>query len=69
MLTNSAMNGGAPLRPQQPVLRDPAVDLLRFIGISMIFLAHIGPPAALFQLRSFDVPLMIFVSGLSYSGR
>ena len=37
--------------------------------ISMFFLAHIGPPAALFQLRSFDVPLMIFVSGLSYSGR
>ena len=63
------MKGCTPLPPPSAVLRDPAVDLLRFIGISMIFLAHIGPPAALFQLRSFDVPLMIFVSGLSYSGR
>ena len=63
------MKGCTPLPSPSAVLRDPAVDLLRFIGISMIFLAHIGPPAALFQLRSFDVPLMIFVSGLSYSGR
>lgn len=50
------MKGCTPLPPPSAVLRDPAVDLLRFIGISMIFLAHIGPPAALFQLRSFDVP-------------
>ena len=62
------MKGCTPLPPPSAVLRDPAVDLLRFIGISMIFLAHIGPPAALFQLRSFDVPLMIFVSGLSTPG-
>lgn len=50
-------------------MRDPSVDALRFVGITSIFLAHIGPPDALFQLRSFDVPLMVFVSGLSYSGR
>lgn len=49
--------------------RDTSVDLLRFLGISMILLAHIVPPNGVFQLRSFDVPLMIFVSGLSYSGR
>ena len=49
--------------------RDPSVDVLRFVGITSIFLAHIGPPDALFQLRSFDVPLRVFVSGLSYSGR
>jgi len=56
-----------PVASQKGIVSE--VDLLRFIGISMFFLAHIGPPAALFQLRSFDVPLMIFVSGLSYSGR
>lgn len=36
----------------------------------MIFLAHIGASRRLCSsCVSFDVPLMIFVSGLSYSGR
>ena len=45
------------------------IDFLRFLGITLIVLAHVYPPFALLQLRSFDVPLMIFVSGLSYGGR
>lgn len=45
--------------------RVPSIDALRFIGISCIILAHVlGPGSLLFQLRSFDVPLMVFVSGL-----
>ena len=41
------------------------IDAMRFIGISLIILAHIlGPGSLLFQIRSFDVPLMLFVSGL-----
>ena len=41
------------------------IDAMRFIGISLIILAHIlGPGSFLFQIRSFDVPLMLFVSGL-----
>lgn len=58
---------GTPLAGMQS--RDFTIDMLRFVGVSLILLAHIVPPDALFQLRSFDVPLMIFVSGLSYSGR
>ena len=52
--------------------RDPSIDLLRFIGLTMIILAHIGlsrSTSLLFQLRSFDVPLMVFTSGLAFSGR
>ena len=45
--------------------RVPSIDALRFIGITCIILAHVlGPGSLLFQLRSFDVPLMVFVSGL-----
>ncbi len=55
--------------PAGPQSRDFTIDMLRFVGVSLILLAHIVPPDGLFQLRSFDVPLMIFVSGLSYSGR
>lgn len=41
------------------------IDALRFIGISLIILAHVlGSDSLLFQIRSFDVPLMVFVSGL-----
>jgi hypothetical protein len=32
----------------------------------MIILAHVGPPAAIFQLRNFDVPLMVMVAGTSF---
>ncbi|WP_414713482.1 acyltransferase family protein [Siccibacter turicensis] len=46
--------------------RDPVIDALRFIGLMLIILAHVSPPEFLFQIRTFDVPLMVFVSGLSY---
>ena len=48
-------------------MRDIRVDILRFIGLSMIIFAHVEPPSILFQLRNFDVPLMVLVSGMSFS--
>lgn len=47
-------------------MRDVKIDFLRFVGLSMIILAHVGPSGILFQARNFDVPLMVLVSGLSY---
>lgn len=47
--------------------RDLYIDFLRFLGLSLIILAHINPPMVLFQFRCFDVPLMLFVSGLTIS--
>ena len=43
--------------------RNIKLDTLRFIGLLLIILAHTNPPAILFQLRNFDVPLMVIVSG------
>jgi peptidoglycan/LPS O-acetylase OafA/YrhL len=46
--------------------RDQGVDLLRCVGLVLVVLAHVGPPAWLAQLRNFDVPLMVLVSGVSF---
>ena len=45
--------------------RDLSIDLLRFLGLTMIVLVHVNPPFWLTQFRSFDVPMMVFVSGLT----
>lgn len=47
--------------------RDVYIDFLRFLGLSLIILVHINPPASIAQIRCFDVPLMLFVSGLTAS--
>lgn len=46
-------------------MRDKNIDLLRFIGLTLIILAHVSPPYILFNVRCFDVPLMVFISGLT----
>ena len=46
-------------------MRDEKIDIMRFVGLAMIILAHIGAPPLIWQLRNFDVPLMVLVSGLS----
>ena len=47
--------------------RDPSIDILRFIALVGIIIAHIQPPEFLFQLRNFDVPMMVFLSGIAFS--
>lgn len=47
--------------------RNLSIDLLRAIGLLMVILAHVGPCALLFELRAFDVVLMVFVSGLTFA--
>lgn len=49
--------------------RDLSIDYLRFVGLTLIILAHVQPPEVLFNIRCFDVCLMLFVSGLAYAGR
>ena len=49
--------------------RNGLIDCLRFIGLSLIILAHMLPPYILFNLRCFDVSMMLFVSGMVYSNR
>ena len=46
--------------------RDSRIDILKFIGIICILLAHVNPPAQIFELRNFDVVLMVFLTGTTY---
>lgn len=39
------------------------MDILKFFGLAGVILAHTSPPEWLFQLRNFDVPLLVIVSG------
>ncbi|HID69714.1 MAG TPA: acyltransferase, partial [Desulfobacterales bacterium] len=53
---------------QQTIVdRNTNLDFLRFIAISCIILAHMGIPTIIFQARNFDVPLMVLLSGISFS--
>lgn len=44
--------------------REFDIDLLRFIGIVGILLSHASSPSLIMNLRSFDVPLMVFLSAI-----
>ena len=50
-------------------MRDNNIDLIRTVGLSLIILAHVCPPIMVLNVRSFDVPLMVFVSGLTCHGK
>ena len=39
------------------------IDFLKVIGLFCIILAHVNPPSIIMQLRNFDVPLMVVLSG------
>lgn len=42
--------------------RKQYIDILKVIGVFGIVLAHVTPPVVVFQLRNFDVVLMILIS-------
>lgn len=44
--------------------RNITVDILKTLGMLLIILAHVNPPNIIFQLRNFDVPLLVILSGL-----
>lgn len=46
--------------------RDGRIDVLRLVGLLAIILAHSGASGLLFQLRNFDVPLMVMISAMSF---
>jgi peptidoglycan/LPS O-acetylase OafA/YrhL len=47
--------------------RDTSLDLMRFLGVLVLMLAHAGPPDWLFQLRNFGTPLLVVASGATYA--
>ncbi|MDN4634052.1 acyltransferase family protein [Priestia megaterium] len=48
------------------VERDKRVDILRFIAIMGIIIAHSSPNGFILQLRNFDVTLMVLLLGTSF---
>jgi len=42
------------------------IDMLKTVGLLGIILAHVETPNWIFQLRTFDVPLFVFVSGILF---
>ena len=47
--------------------RKNSIDILRCIALLGIIIIHCGPTSLIVQqLRGFDVPLMVFLSGVSY---
>lgn len=47
--------------------RNEFIDFLRFVGLALIILAHVEPPTIIQQVRSFDVPLMVLISAMSFA--
>lgn len=47
--------------------RNQSIDVLRAIGLLMVILAHVCPCRTVYEIRTFDVVLMVFVSGLTFS--
>ncbi|MBY6198478.1 acyltransferase family protein [Vibrio hangzhouensis] len=47
--------------------RNNKIDVLRGVALICIFIAHVNPPSVVFQLRNFDVVLMVFISGVCFS--
>ena len=49
--------------------RNINIDFLRFIGLILVVLAHVKSPHWLHEIRCFDVPIMVFCSGLTCKGK
>ncbi len=47
--------------------RDKSIDVLRWLAITGIIIAHIQPSLLWFQLRNFDVPMMVLLSAVCFS--
>lgn len=46
--------------------RDAIVDRLRILGIFLVILAHCPIPDYVFEVRQFDVAMLVMISGMSY---
>lgn len=47
--------------------RDLRIDLMRVIGTFMVIFAHMEVPVLLQNIRTFDVTMLVFISGMSFA--
>lgn len=52
--------------PNTKIIRNNYIDILRALGLLLLIIAHTNPPLWLKELRTFDVPLMVFISAICY---
>ena len=44
--------------------RNKSLDIMKFIGMCCLFLAHVQGPVVLEEIRGFDVPMLVIISGV-----
>lgn len=47
--------------------RNYTIDILRIIGLLLVISAHCGFPSTYFEVREFDVAMLMFVAGASFA--
>ncbi len=53
---------------QKEVNRDVSIDICRIVGTLLVILAHVSIPEIISELRSFDVVLLVLISGICFKG-
>lgn len=43
------------------------IYLLKFIGLCAVILCHVNPPHQVYNLRNFDVTMLVFASGMGFA--
>ncbi len=46
--------------------RDSRIDFLRVLGTILVIMAHTGAPTLIQNIRTFDVSMLVFISGMSF---
>lgn len=59
--------GGIHILAQLDEQRDTRLDFMRALGTLTIIVPHVLSPDLLVQVRTFDVVMLVFVSGMSYA--
>ena len=50
------------------IKRKNSIDYLKVVGLICLVIAHIDAPEVIKEIRGFDVPLMVFISGILGGG-
>ena len=53
---------------QKEANRDVSIDICRIVGTLLVILAHVNIPEFVSELRSFDVILLVLISGICFKG-
>lgn len=55
------------INKKNPIKRNHKIDWLRTIGTLLVILAHVNIPTTLSHIRTFDVVMLVWISGYSFA--